>query len=234
MASRRLSHAVLVRESEDRIEAALRADDPEERLVATRILEDPRMWRRWEVENNALMRDVAEHRRADGQMAELKIKSFQLIHRKALFEYLRDEQVRGPARRQIIQRLHPARSFTEGLLTEHAAFLRSAGSLICARHVGVAVAEDGVFEDPLARYEELYGEYFRAYCVATLGVAEETEAGAQRALLPFLKLQLEEQRRRLLRMPPLRPQVLAGPQLRRPTGDTQRLPLAWMFRRRRS
>jgi hypothetical protein len=234
MATRKLSHAVLVRESEVRMQAALRAEDLLERLVATRIFEDPRMWRRWETENNALMRDVAADGRAEVQLKELRTKSFQLIHRKAPFEYLRDEHVGGTVRRQFIRRLHPARSVTEGLITEHAAFLRSAASLICARHVGVAVAEDGVFEDPLARYEELYGEYFRAYCGATLGVAGDTEANAQRALLPYLKLQLEEQRRRLLRMPPLRPQLLVPARLRRPTGETQRLPQAWMFRRRRS
>lgn len=221
-----LSHGVLMRESERCLESALNASEPEARLVATRILDDTRAWRRWEVEHADLMRTVAGHRRRDVQVGELKMRSFQLIHRASVFEHLRDQQVRGDARRAIIQHLHPARGYSEAVLAEHSNYLRAACSLLCARFVGTAVIEDGVFEDPLARYRELHADYLQAYFTATLGQgAEPAERERQRALLPYLKAKLEEQRRRLLRLPPLQPSVVIEPWLRRPQGDTQWLPV---------
>lgn len=214
-----------MRESERCLESALRAPESEARLVATRILDDTRAWRRWEIEHADLMRSVAGHRRRDVQVGELKVRSFHLIHRAGVFEYLRDQQVRGDARRAIIQHLHPTRGYSEAVLAEHSNYLRAACSLLCARFVGTAIIEDGVFEDPLARYRELHADYLQAYFAATFGhAAEATEGARQRALLPYLKAKLEEQRRRLLRLPPLQPSVVIEPWLRQPQGDTQRLP----------
>lgn len=226
MANPGLSHAVLMRESERCLETALRAPEPEARLVAARILDDTRAWQRWEIEHAELMRGVANHRRRDVQVGELKLRSFQLIHRTGVFEHLRDQQVRGEARREIISLMHPTRSYSEALLAEHSNYLRAACSLLCARFVGVAVIEDGAFEDPLARYHELHADYLQSYFVATVGQgADAAERTRQRALLPYLKAKLEEQRRRLLRLPPLQPSLLIEPWLRRPAGDTQYLPL---------
>lgn len=225
MANAGLSHAVLMRESERCLETALRATEPEARLVATRILDDTRAWQRWEVEHAEIMRGVARHRSRDVQAGELKLRSFQLIHRAGVFEHLRDQQVRGDARRDIIRHLHPTRGYSEAVLTEHSNYLRAACSLLCARFVGVAVIEDGVFEDPLARYRELHADYLQAFFVATVGQgADQAERSRQRALLPYFKGKLEEQRRRLLRLPPLQPSLIIEPWLRQPHGDTQWLP----------
>jgi hypothetical protein len=214
-----------MRESERCLETALRASEPEARLVATRILDDTRAWQRWEVEHADIMRSVAGHRRREVQVGELKLRSFQLIHRAGVFEHLRDQQVRGDARRDIIRHLHPTRGYSEGVLTEHSNYLRAACSLLCARFVGAAVIEDGVFEDPLARYHELHADYMQAYFIATLGRgADAAERSRQRALLPYLKAKLGEQRRRLLRLPPLRPSLIIEPWLRQSHGDTQWLP----------
>lgn len=226
MGNRGLTQATLMRESERCLEAALRAPEPEARLVASRILDDTHAWRRWEIEHADIMRAVAGHRRPEVQIGELKIRSFQLIHRAGVFEYLRDQQVRGDARREVIRQLHPARGYSEGVLAEHSNYLRAACSLLCTRFVGANVIEDGVFEDPLARYRELHADYLRAYFVATLGHdTPRDERVRQRALLPYLKAKLEEQRRRLLRLPPLQPSLVIEPWLRQPHGDTQHLPL---------
>lgn len=219
-----MTHARLMRESEDCMEQSLHSDDPQRRLVASRILDNPAAWHRWEIEHASLMRTVADHRRADVQIVELKNTSFHLIHLKAPFDYLREERVRGETRRRFVAHMHPSRGYTEALVSEHATFLRAAGSFMCASHVGLAVVRDGVFEDPLRRYEELYAEYFRTYCCASFGAANDDDTPAQRALLPYLKLQLAEQRRLLLRMPPRTPSVLIEPALRQRTGDTQKIP----------
>jgi hypothetical protein len=223
MAQGALTHALLMRESSQCMDAALRADDERVRLLAKRVLEDASAWTRWESEHSALMRAVAAHRREEAQIVELRRTAFQLIHRKAPFEYLRDEKVRGDVRRHVIMQMRPARSYNESLLIEHAEFLRSACSLICTLHVGVHVAEDDVFGDPLANYEELYAEYFSSYCCAAYGAANDDDGPAQAALLPYLKARLEEERRRLLGLPALRPGLRVERKLRERSGDTQKL-----------
>ena len=233
MARALITHARLMSASEDCVERALRSDDSHSRLIASRILDDPASWRRWEVEHSAMMRVVADHGRADVQIRELKNTSFQLVHTKAPFDYLREQQIRGESRRVLVAHLRPSRSYTEALLNEHAAYLRAACSLLCTSHVGVVVAQDGVFEDPMRRYEELYSDYFRAYCSATVGVANDDDRDAQRALLPYLKLKLSEYRRVLLRMPPLHPGLLIEASLRQKTGDTQKLRRPTLFKRDR-
>ena len=155
MARALITHARLMSASEDCVEQSLRSTDPQRRLIASRILDDPAAWRRWEIEHAALMRTIADHRRADIQIEELKNTSFQLVHTKAPFDYLREQQVRGEARRRVVAHLHPSRTYTEALVNEHSAYLRAACSLLCTSHVGVTVARDGVFEDPMRRYEEL-------------------------------------------------------------------------------
>lgn len=232
MAQGALTHSLLMRESSECMEAALRAEDPRVRQIATRVLEDATAWSRWESEHSALMRTVAAPRGEDAQIVELRRTAFQLIHRKAPFEYLRDEKVRGDVRRHVITRMRPARSYKESLLIEHTEFLRSACSLICTLHVGVRVAEDDVFGDPLANYEELYAEYFSAYCCATYGVANDDDGPAQVALLPYLKARMEEERRRLLGLPAGRAALRIERKLRERTGDTQKLERPDWFKRR--
>jgi len=68
----------------------------------------------------------------------------------------------------------------------------------------------------------LYTEYFDLYCSTLIGRAEGA-ANSQRSLLPLLKHQLEEWRAVIL--DPKRAQSLMrrDMELRRPTGDTQRM-----------
>ncbi len=78
-----------------------------------------------------------------------------------------------------------------------------------------------MFLDPMQRYEELYAEYFSLYCSILLG----TPSGvAQGALLPLLKLQLNEYRWAILDPRRAQPWLRREAEIRVPTGDTQRLP----------
>lgn len=218
-----ISPARLMHESERRIELAARSDHPHEQLVADRLLSDPGAWRRWESEHYLIVRQVAAHTRPVQQSAVLKSASFTLINRKALFEYLRDRQLRGDSRRHVMQFFHRSLTYSDAMVAEHGEYLRSAASLLCVSHLGSSVIHDGAFEDPLLRYEELYTEYFRAFCDAELAGGDEAEAAAQRALLPFLKYRLSEQREAILALPRLTPALLRDQELRRATGDTQKL-----------
>ena len=214
-------------ESTDRVQHAVNSPNAHERLVATRILEHPAAWQNWEQEHSALMREVAEVRDGDRQTAALKQTAFTLIHRKALFEFLRDRGIRGAARTRVLAHFRTAQHTMDAVIAEHAVYLRRACSYLCTGHIGVQVLEDAGFVDPFLRYEALYAEYFDLYCRAICGVEIAARAPEERdlpamELLPLLKLRLKEWRHAILNPGDALPRLLLDAQLRRPTGDTVR------------
>jgi hypothetical protein len=217
-----ISHARLMRESTDRVQNALTSNDLNEQLVARRILENPLAWLQWENEHSRLMRQLANCGVRHVQVAALKHTTFRLLHGKALFHYLRRSEVRGNQRREVIAHFRPGRSYESAVVTEHNVYLRKACSFICASHVGTDVVEDEAFLDPMQRYEELYTEYFNVYC-STLVENPQSDAASQRALLPLLKMQLNEYRWAILDPRRAQPFLRREKELRKPTGDTQRL-----------
>ncbi|HEX4153617.1 MAG TPA: hypothetical protein VHY75_15525 [Steroidobacteraceae bacterium] len=220
MLHRAISHARLMRESTDRVEAALDSSDAGEQLVARRVLENPAVWDLWEREHSNLMRRLADCG-ARAQLAELKHTNFRLLHGTALFEYLRGSALRGAQRQRLIAHFRPGRSYEAALISEHGAYLRKACSFLCTSHLGSDVVRDPVFLDPMQRYEELYAEYFEMYCATLIAPADEAESKG--ALLPLLKHQLHEYRLAILDPRTAQPFLKREADLRRAGGDTQRL-----------
>jgi hypothetical protein len=213
-----ISHARLMRESTDRVEAALKSDDLNEQLVARRVLENPGAFQAWEREHASLLRPLADCN-ARTQVAGLKQTTFRLLHGKALFQHLRQHAVRGS---QLMAYFRPGRSYEAALIAEHGTYLRKACSFLCAGYLGSNVVGDAAFLDPMDRYEELYTEYFDLYCNSLVGIGED--AASQRALLPLLKQQLNEHRLAILDPRAAQPFLRREADLRKPTGDTARLP----------
>jgi hypothetical protein len=226
-----LDHQRLMRESTDRVGVALRGDNPIEQLVVSRLLESPTMFRVWENEHSGLMREVANTGFARTQAALLKKTTFRLIHRKALFEYLRDQRVRGSARQRIVLTFHPTRDYTRSVIAEHEVYLRKACSFLCTSHVGANVVHDPGFFDPMLHYQSLYAEYFQLFCSAQFN-PDADPAEPQRELLPLLKHQLEECRQAIMREPRDDKWLRHEVELREPTGDTVRLPRLGGFKRK--
>jgi hypothetical protein len=219
MAQSAISHARLMRESTDRVEAAVENGDATEQLIARRILENPAAWELWEREHSNLMRQVANCTVRRVQVETLKQTTFSLLHGKALFQYLRGAAVRGTERQQIIAHFRPGRSYETAVISEHGAYLRKACSFICTSHVGAEVVGDPAFIDPLQHYEELYNEYFDIYCQSLIG----DDSSSQKSLLPLLKKQLNQYRLAILDPRAAQPFLRREADLRKPTGDTQRL-----------
>ncbi len=217
-----ISHARLMRESTDRVQTALQSADPDEQLVARRILENPAIWSAWESEHSVLMRQLANCGVRHAQVAALKQTTFRLLHGKALFWYLQRSVVRGQGRAQVMAHFRPGRSFEAAIVAEHGVYIRKACSYLCANHVGADVVEDPAFLDPIPQYELLYNQYFNLYC-SSLVDDPDTAALSQHALLPLLKKQLNEYRWAILDPRRAQPFLRREAELRRPTGDTQRL-----------
>jgi hypothetical protein len=211
-----------MRESTDRIELALRSDDLKEHLIAHRLSESSATWQLWENEHSGLMRQVSEYSVLRTQAAALRQTALRLIHGKALFEYLRRKEVRGDERTRILHYFYPTRGYQYAIIAEHGAFVRKACSYLCASHVGTGLVQDPVFLDPMQHYENLYAEYFDLYC-GTLFPADGVEAACERSLLPLLKHQLNEWRWMILNPRESLPRVKREREIRRATGDTQRL-----------
>jgi hypothetical protein len=217
-----ISHARLMRESTDRVQTALHSHDLNEQLVARRILESPTVWSQWEGEHSALMRQLANCGVRTAQVAALKNTTFRLLHGKALFQYLRRREVRGADRTQVMAHFRPGRSYESAIVAEHNVYLRKACSYLCVNHVGTDVVEDPAFLDPMQRYEQLYAEYFTVYCASLVETPNE-DSLSQLSLLPLLKKQLNEYRWAILDPRRAQPFLRRENDLRRPTGDTERL-----------
>ena len=220
MHRRFISHARLMRESTARVESALHSDIHHEYVIANRILENPVVWQQWENEHSGLMRQIASGLRTRDDV--LKHAALRLIHRKALFEYLRDNDVRGDVRRRIFASFHPTYGYARAVVAEHGEYLRKACSYLCTSHVGELIQDPG-FEGPMQRYETLYGEYFQIYCSSFFG-DEDDEIANQRSLLPLLKAELDACRTAIMNPGPVRNRVKREAEMRVPVGDTQRLP----------
>ncbi len=200
MRSNAITHARLMEESESRIENAARAGSPTQILIARRMLDDLQAYRRWEAEHDRLMRGVANQQNRMGQLAALRSTAFALIHRKALFEYLRDQKVTGRKRHEVFKLVYGERDYAKSVVQEHGNYLRSASSWMCSSHLGLWVLSDGAFETPLSRYEQLYTDYLRAFVDSALEYGPDASSASMRTLLPYLKQQLTLHRRVILKM----------------------------------
>ena len=200
--------------SEERLGAAARSGTRHEQLIASRLRDNPREYRRWELEHSTHMERVLKApRRAQQKIALLSL-SFSLTHRRALFEFLRTGVLRGLQRRQLVTHFHGGHSYSQAMVAEHGVYLRSAASLICVEQLGTTVLLHPAFGDLLLKYQQAYVEYFRTYCNSAMTQQSAPESDTQQTLLPALKFDLLEMRSKLLAMP-------IEPVARTPTAKTR-------------
>lgn len=195
-----LTRAFLMEESEARIAGLAREGSTPQALIARRMIEEPHLYRHWEVEHDRLMRNVAETR-AQFQIGALRSTCFGLIHRKAMFEYLRAQRVTGRDRHAVFDLIYGGQDYARAVVAEHNNYLRSLSSLACSHHLGIVLLDDHAFGDPMSRYEARYADYFRAFCDSALASNRSDGEDTISTLLPYLKRQLGILRRAILAMP---------------------------------
>lgn len=193
-----------MRASEWRVEqAATSSADPQLKLVASLVLDDPGTRQLWELEHSRYMRAVADQQRSDRQRVALRLVAFGLIHRKALFEYLRESDFRGDGRQRVVALLHGSRDYAESVVAEHRLYIRASASQLCATHIGCSVVGDPAFDEPFGEYERRYLDYFALFCQAHVRPADDAQL--EHMLLPQLKLRVAEQRAAILALDGARP-----------------------------
>ena len=218
-------HARLMEESELQVALASREGTPDERLVATRVLETANSYHLWELTHDQLMRAVSGRARLAEQLGVLRATAFSLMHRKALFEYLRERNVTGAKRHKLLGMFYGPLEYAGSVVREHNNYIRSGSSYLCTCHIGLILMEDPVFEEPLQLYQEWYSEYFRLFCDSALAetAAEKAEIESMDALRPMLKHQLTQARQAIIAMSHDPGFKWTETRIRRPTGDTQKL-----------
>ena len=210
--------------SEQYLQLVAQSGSSEEATIATRLLQDVPLYRQWEQSHGRLMRGVAARRARPQQAAELKKIGFLTLHRKAPFEYLRDRQIQGHARRSLVRALFGTDSYTRTILREHTAYLSSAASFYCTDSLCGDLMQDTAFSDALEHYQNAYSEYYRAYCDSLL--AEQAgQTSPLESLLPYLRYQLKLIREHMLSGSPEQSEFAKLQSLYRSLGDTQRLPV---------
>ena len=217
-------HDRLMSESESRVEMSVYSHAPAD-VVAKRVLESPDIYRRWEAEHARLLRPVSEQGRMALQIVALRTAAFALVHRRALFEYIRERQVKGRKRLRLFALFYGNRDYTNALLTEHNNYIRCSSSYVCARHLAEHLLHDAAFDEPLQLYEQWYREYFNAYCDVELATTDEEKQvlAPLEALRPLLKCRLAEAREAIAAMPQKPDREWREVQIRKPNGDTQRM-----------
>jgi hypothetical protein len=192
----RLSHERLMDASRTYLHRVSTSGQQEAEIVATRLLENPATYRCWENGHAAIIRGVAAERLPAAQRESMLSASLSLIHRKALFEYMREKRMRGPPREALIHHFFPQRDFADSMRAEHMQYVRSAASFLCLGHVGRDLMFDALFEEPLAEYEEIYQEYFYAHCDQVIAGGSRLSVPAE--MLGDLKNRVGEWRKALL------------------------------------
>jgi len=224
MLSHAYKHARLMAESESRVEMTAFSLQPVD-VVVSRVLEHPDSYRRWESEHDRLMRTVSEQARLPYQVAALRSTAFRLVHRRALFEYLRERHLTGVKRRHLFALFYGCRDYTNAVLAEHGNYVRCSSSYLCTQHLGEQLMHDVAFDEPMQLYENFYLEYFRAYCDVELAASDEERQvlAPLAALRPLLKQRVAEAREAIVAMPHEPGREWREVKIRKPNGDTQRL-----------
>jgi hypothetical protein len=177
MFTRAYKHERLMDASEHCVEAVARSGSTEDQSVASRILERPATYQRWVSDHDHLMRRVSEHGKLERQVLALRRSTFGLIHRKALFGYLRDQHVVGARRHRLFALFYGPRDYVGSVVAEHGTYLRSNSSYLCSRFFADELMQDGAMQAPLQLYEEEYSDYFRIFCDIALAETPQTAAG---------------------------------------------------------
>ncbi|HTY93161.1 MAG TPA: hypothetical protein VMC02_04700 [Steroidobacteraceae bacterium] len=198
--TRSLRHDRLMRVSHSHVAATARDDGHEQQQLVQRLMQEPCTYTQWENRHSQLMQQVCRPRRLRAQIVCMRALTLSLIHRRAVFEYLRDGRITGEKRHRYIALFYGARDYANAPILEHARYTRSWVSASCSRFIGAQLLHDPAFEAPMAEYEQKFAQYFRLYCELQLATPQDAGAACGTALLPMLKESAREARERLIRL----------------------------------
>jgi hypothetical protein len=189
-----------MRVSHSHVAATARDDGHGQQIVALRLIQHPGSYFEWEMQHSKLMQQVCKPNGLRAQIIRMRSTTLRLIHRRAVFEYLRDRKITGAKRHQYIALFYGSRDYASSVVVEHGHYTRSWVSASCSRFIGTQLLRDPAFEAPLTEYEQAYGAYFRAFCDLQLDPTDSLSLGCGQLLLPLLKERAQLAREELMRL----------------------------------
>jgi hypothetical protein len=159
-----LTPGMLMDFSESHLDVLGCSGTDDQRHVIRRLRDQPSAYRRWGAYHLPLMQKIAAMRNRPMQLTGLRQTSFVLLHRQALFSYLRNNHVTGPDRATLFQAFHGQTDYSRAVVAEHGRYLQSNCSLYCADHLELHLMRDDAFTAGFETYRLEYMEYFSLYC----------------------------------------------------------------------
>ena len=193
-------HQKLMDESEYALQSASESSSARVSRIVNTVLQDKRTYRLWESCHADLLLPVAEHSDKKRQIMALRNAEVRLVHRRALFRYLRANEVRGEQRRQLFRIFHSTLYYHDAVRTEHRQYLLAVSSRISADHL-IDVMNDPKSKSLPRNYEKLYACYFEMQCYV-MGMGDSNCFELVRAAMGDARDQLRRLRRHIELEPP--------------------------------
>ena len=188
-------HQRLMDESEQALRDAAETESHRESRIARQTLEDPRTHRLWEDMHAELVRPVAEHNRRAQQVFKLRDLDVQLVHKRALIDNIRRQQLRGRDRQRLLAAFYGPKDTRDAILVEHRRYTLAVSSCLSTNHL-IRVMHDPVGMKLLEQYESLYLKYFELY--GYLVLAEDPAwSDAMKPIVSEVRARVTRLRRRI-------------------------------------
>ena len=188
-------HQRLMDESEQALREAAKLAPARESRIARETLHDPRMHRLWEDTHAELVRPIAETSRRNRQVIELRELDVQLIHKRALIDHIRRQQLIGRDRERMFAAFYGPKDTRNAILIEHRKYTLAVSSNVSANHL-IRVMSDPVGVQLIKQYEAMYTKYFELYGFSIL--AEDTAwSDALKPMMQDLRQKTMQLRKRI-------------------------------------
>ncbi len=180
-------------ESEYALQAASDSSSPRLSRIVNTILQDNQSYRMWESRHADLLLPVAEYSDRKRQLLALRDAEIRLVHRRALFRYLKANAVCGEQRRRLFRMLHSTLDYHNAVLTEHRQYMMAVSSRVSADHL-IDVMNDPDSKLLPRNYEKVYTRYFEMQCYV-MGMGDSNCIAVVRSAMADTRDQLRRLRR---------------------------------------
>ena len=163
-------HRKLMDESEYALRQACDSSSQRVSRIVNTIVGDSQKYRYWESNHAHLLLPVAEQNNRRRQIMALRKLEVQLVHRRALFNLIREQQIQGKARQKLFKLYRATRDYQDAVIAEHQQYMIAMSSRVSTDHL-IDVMHDVDSKRLVQEYEESYANYFKLKCF--LAITEE-------------------------------------------------------------
>ena len=193
-------HQKLMDESEYALQSAAESSDHLKARVVTAILQDSKSYQLWESRHASLLLPIAKQSNKKRQIIALRIAAVRLIHRRALFECIQSNSLRGRQRRQLFRIFHETLDYQNAILVEHRQYKMAVSSGVSADHL-IEVMNDPTSRKLLSEYKRVYAQLFKMKCYVA-GLGDANCADLVRDIMRDTRERLRQLRHRIETEPP--------------------------------